>query len=76
MDVNSNQVTEAIDGVLYRLDRYSPDDLPPIDLRVATYKRVEPMPYREQEIPPNNPSTWSPEECLKWLQIEDGNANS
>ena len=69
MDVNSNQVTEVIDGVLRNLAQYSPDDLFPIDPRVATYKRVEPMPYKEQEIPPNGPSTWSPEECLKWLRI-------
>ena len=69
MDVNSNQVTEMIEEVLRNLAQYSPIDPLPIDPRVATYKRVEPMPYREQEIPPNGPSTWSPEECLKWLRI-------
>ena len=97
MDVNSNQVTEIIDGVLHRLAQYSPDDLFP-DPGYTYIEEAQPLgpaprtsplsseeihlltcvqhSYREREIPPNKPSTWSSEECLKWLQIDDGNANS
>lgn len=72
VDFSSNQVIEIVDGVLDRLGQYSPDTPLPIDSRLVEFKRVTPMPYWER----GPMDRWTPEECVRWLQIGGEDTNS